>query len=70
LFSISEILALKAFDSKADVYSYGLLLWELWALKPPFDNSPTNLQDIVNGIILKQERPVTYSAICHSHTPK
>mmetsp|Transcript_26899 Transcript_26899/g.25959 ORF Transcript_26899/g.25959 Transcript_26899/m.25959 type:complete len:121 (+) Transcript_26899:1-363(+) len=55
-----EILENKAYTNKADVYSYGIVLWELICREPPFKNY--NAHDIIYRVINYKERP-SYSAI-------
>mmetsp|Transcript_9719 Transcript_9719/g.13642 ORF Transcript_9719/g.13642 Transcript_9719/m.13642 type:complete len:322 (-) Transcript_9719:19-984(-) len=43
------------YDEKADVYSYGILLWELASLKRPFDLY--TVKDFKQRVAIKGERP-------------
>jgi serine/threonine protein kinase len=50
-----EILENSPYSQKADVYSYGIVLWEILAREPPFANySP---HQIIYGVINHKERP-------------
>jgi NIMA (never in mitosis gene a)-related kinase len=44
-----EVCANQKYDSKADVWSVGVILYELITLKKPFDGN--NVKDLFNAII-------------------
>jgi serine/threonine protein kinase len=50
-----EILENKSYTHKADVYSYGIVLWEIICREPPFKQySP---HEIIYRVINNRERP-------------
>ena len=51
-----EVCAGKKYDSKADVWSIGVILYELITLKKPFDGD--NVQDLFKAIIHKALDPL------------
>lgn len=51
-----EVCAGKKYDSKADVWSIGVILYELITLKKPFDGD--NVQDLFKAIINKALDPL------------
>jgi len=50
-----EILENKPYTHKADVYSYGIVLWELICREPPFKGY--NPHDIIYRVVNFKERP-------------
>ena len=43
-----EVFNSRAYDSKADIYSLGLIMWEMWYGQRAFANAPvTTLQDLI-----------------------
>ena len=57
-----EIVQSKPYNSKTDIWSMGVMLYELCALKPPFDGTsiPMLTMKIVRGVY--SPIPSTYSA--------
>jgi serine/threonine protein kinase len=52
-----ELLSNKQYSLKVDVYSFGVLLWEICARKTPYHNLP-NQMDIVRHVLLQKGRPL------------
>ena len=46
----------KPYNEKADLYSFGLIIWELLTRKTPFGNIH-NLEELVETVVNKEERP-------------
>ena len=45
-----EVLQDRIYDSRADMYSFGLLLWELWYCERAFGTSTTSRLQHLNGL--------------------
>ena len=50
-----EVLENHAYTEKADVYSYGIVMWEILAREPPFASHTPH--QIIYGVINHKERP-------------
>lgn len=60
-----EVLLGTTYDTKADVYSFGILLWEMAHLAMPYCDQPNlNINQIMFGVCHKGLRP-TISPKCH-----
>jgi len=58
LYMAPEMLRGEVYDAKADVFSFGICLWELLTEKDPYDNSITKLNDLIDRVAHKHQRPV------------
>ncbi|KAL6080477.1 copper transport protein ctr1 [Balamuthia mandrillaris] len=56
LYMPPEVMLQEEFDEKADVYSYGIVLWELLTGLDPFPHH-TEYQSFVRAIVENEERP-------------
>lgn len=53
-----EVLTEKPYDERADVYSFGILLWEFVTQSIPYiDRGFTNFRDIIKAVVDNLERP-------------
>ena len=50
-----EVALHRAYDERCDVYSLGLLLWEIFALERPFDGF--DVSDMNSLVVKKGQRP-------------
>jgi len=57
LWMAPEVLMNKEYDSKADVYSFGIVLWEILTGKDPW-NEINSLLELVDAVCLEHKRPV------------
>ena len=76
-----EVIDFDHFGPKADVFSYGILVWEMYAEDMPFtDNNNKILRaDLIKEAIKSEKRPTFYYSIdnnlrnlitaCWSHLP-
>ncbi len=46
-------------DEKSDVYSVGVLLWEISSGRPPFCNEPYDISLVMEILERRREKPVT-----------
>jgi len=51
-----EVLRGESITEKTDVYSFGIVLWEMYTAKDPFDNHD-DIEVFIHAICVKQERP-------------
>jgi len=56
LWMAPEVMQFKEFNEKADVYSFGIVLWEILTRKEPFPHH-TNFDSFRNAVCNKGERP-------------
>ncbi|CAB4435080.1 unnamed protein product [Rhizophagus irregularis] len=56
-----ELISDKQYSKASDIYSLGMLMWEIFAERPPFHNQPHNM-DLALGII-DGRRPQMLSGI-------
>lgn len=52
-----EVLLGEDFDEKADVYSFGLVLWEFMSETVPWNNVLVKFEDFKEHVAIRQERP-------------
>lgn len=52
-----EMLQEKDYNEKADVYSFGIVVWELYTMKGPYEGMFNCLEDFIDAIIGDEERP-------------
>ncbi|KAL6066019.1 Serine/threonine-protein kinase drkD [Balamuthia mandrillaris] len=58
LYMAPEVLADKPYDEKADVYSFGIVLWELVTQQKPFkEEAFETLEDIFQHVVIDGDRP-------------
>eukprot|EP01132_Coremiostelium_polycephalum_P001514 gene1514-1906_t len=58
LYMAPEMLLNKEYDEKCDVYSFGILVWELLTKLEPYNKLYTSYPALVDGVANKQQRPV------------
>jgi serine/threonine protein kinase len=56
LWMAPEVMLKKAFNEKADVYSFGIMLWEFFTRKPPFPHHK-DFEEFKNAVAVNGERP-------------
>jgi serine/threonine protein kinase len=52
-----EMLQSIAFTEKVDVYSFGVILWELFTKKEPFEGKYADVADLTNAVVNREQRP-------------
>eukprot|EP01090_Pellita_catalonica_P022018 TRINITY_DN8408_c0_g1_i1.p1 TRINITY_DN8408_c0_g1~~TRINITY_DN8408_c0_g1_i1.p1 ORF type:complete len:803 (-),score=137.90 TRINITY_DN8408_c0_g1_i1:35-2395(-) len=52
-----EMLLEKEYDEKVDVYSFSIVLWELFTCKEPYKDMFSDLEELIEAITLDIERP-------------
>jgi len=52
-----EMLQEKEYNEKADVYSFGIVLWELYTMKGPYEGRFSSLEEFIEAIVVDEERP-------------
>lgn len=52
-----EILLEKDFDEKVDIYSFGIMIWELYEQTQPYKDTFSSMDELVDAIGLAGERP-------------
>uniref|UniRef100_A0A6B2L2S5 Non-specific protein-tyrosine kinase n=1 Tax=Arcella intermedia TaxID=1963864 RepID=A0A6B2L2S5_9EUKA len=57
LYMAPEVMEFQAFNEKADVYSFGIVLWELLTRKDPFSHH-SDYETFKHSICEKHERPI------------
>src|SRR4051812_12983052 len=73
-----EVLSKKPYTKESDVYSFGMIMWELTTGKKPFHDIPHNsslISDILNGIRpqVTDDTPEFYAELmkkCWDHSPE
>jgi serine/threonine protein kinase len=56
IYAAPEVLLGRTFDEKADVYSFGMVLWEMFMVEFPWAATST-LKEHVRNVCVKNERP-------------
>merc|ERR1712137_27496 len=56
LWMAPEVLQNKEYDESADVYSFGIVLWELYTQRDPFENIK-NFAAMLDCVVVEQKRP-------------
>jgi len=56
IYMAPEVLSGLAYDTKADIYSFGILLWEMVTQQIPYNNQYKNFADLKTAV-LRGERP-------------
>ena len=56
LWMAPEVLQNKEYDESADVYSFGIVLWELYTQKNPFEKIET-FSAMIDSVVEEQQRP-------------
>ena len=51
-----EVLQNKEYDESADVYSFGIVLWELFTQREPFEDIET-FSAMIDSVVAEQKRP-------------
>eukprot|EP01113_Clastostelium_recurvatum_P023171 TRINITY_DN2769_c0_g1_i7.p1 TRINITY_DN2769_c0_g1~~TRINITY_DN2769_c0_g1_i7.p1 ORF type:complete len:485 (-),score=129.90 TRINITY_DN2769_c0_g1_i7:665-2119(-) len=57
LYMAPEMMLNKSYDEKCDVYSFGIVLWELYVRKEPFEGEFTTFPQLAEGVVRQQKRP-------------
>eukprot|EP00019_Armaparvus_languidus_P013588 CAMPEP_0168584882 /NCGR_PEP_ID=MMETSP0420-20121227/3382_1 /TAXON_ID=498008 /ORGANISM="Pessonella sp." /LENGTH=430 /DNA_ID=CAMNT_0008619725 /DNA_START=819 /DNA_END=2111 /DNA_ORIENTATION=+ len=52
-----ELLTGRPFNEKVDIFSYGIVLWQLITLRPLYDNKYTDANEFARAVCVRQERP-------------
>jgi serine/threonine protein kinase len=52
-----EMLQSSVFTEKVDVYSFGVILWELFTKKEPFEGKYADVADLTNAVVNREQRP-------------
>jgi len=68
LYMAPEMLLGQDYNEKADVYSFGIILWELLAVKEPYEGKYKSINDITDGVCTKGERPALPESPCKKWT--
>eukprot|EP01114_Cavostelium_apophysatum_P018441 TRINITY_DN5700_c0_g1_i1.p1 TRINITY_DN5700_c0_g1~~TRINITY_DN5700_c0_g1_i1.p1 ORF type:complete len:732 (+),score=204.70 TRINITY_DN5700_c0_g1_i1:66-2261(+) len=58
LYMSPEMLLDQEYGSKADVYSFGIVLWELLTLKLPYDNRFQTFEEMFDAVAVCGDRPI------------
>ncbi|KYQ89723.1 SH2 domain-containing protein [Tieghemostelium lacteum] len=58
LYMAPEMLLNQEYDEKADVFSFGILLWELLTKQEPYNKLYTSYPALVEGVVHKKNRPI------------
>jgi N-acetylneuraminic acid mutarotase len=60
LYSAPEVLSHEAYGAAVDVYSFGIVMWEIYVRRPPFEGQhiPQFYDDLVDMICMQRVRPV------------
>jgi len=59
-----EMLRAETYDSKADVYSFAIVLWELTTCKEPYDGQFSSMPELVESVTKEYARPHIPSDTC------
>eukprot|EP01112_Ceratiomyxa_fruticulosa_P020112 TRINITY_DN6756_c0_g1_i5.p1 TRINITY_DN6756_c0_g1~~TRINITY_DN6756_c0_g1_i5.p1 ORF type:complete len:569 (+),score=117.23 TRINITY_DN6756_c0_g1_i5:251-1708(+) len=57
LWMAPEVLLKQSFNEKADVYSFGIIMWEIFTREEPFPHH-NDLQTFTHAVCVKHERPI------------
>jgi len=52
-----EILLEKGYDEKADVYSFAIVLWEIFTQEEPYNGEFQSFEELIEGVGLENKRP-------------
>lgn len=58
-----EMLQEREYNEKADVYSFGICVWEMYTMQSPYAGQFNCLEEFIEAIVVDEERPVSFTAL-------